>query len=64
MRSRNLAKSGYPDGFTLSNQMKRLIGCRPTEVRTCLGREWILDAWLRREYAMGGLEIKPRERGR
>lgn len=58
------ARSGYPDGFTLSNQMKRLIGCRPTEVRSCLGWEWILDAWLRREWAMGHLQMRPGERGR
>lgn len=58
------ARSGYADGFTLSNQMKRLIGCRPTEVRSCLGWEWILESWLQRERAMGGLQIRPRERGR
>lgn len=57
------ARSGYPDGFTLSNQMKRLIGCRPTEVRSCLGWEWILEAWLMREWATGGLRTRPRGRG-
>lgn len=56
------ARSGYPDGFTLSNQMKRLIGCRPTEVRACLGWEWILEAWLMREWTTGGLRFDPRER--
>lgn len=40
---------GYPDGFTLSNQMKRLIGYRPSEVRALLGWEWIVEAWLRQE---------------
>jgi AraC-like DNA-binding protein len=40
---------GYPDGFTMSNQMKRLIGHRPSEVRTLLGWEWIVEAWLKRE---------------
>jgi AraC-like DNA-binding protein len=40
---------GYPDGFTMSNQMKRLIGYRPSEVRELLGWEWIVEAWLKRE---------------
>src|SRR5690606_23081172 len=40
---------GYPDGFTLSNQMKRLIGMRPTELRGYVGWEWIVEAWLERE---------------
>ncbi len=40
---------GYPDGFTMSNQMKRLIGCRPSEVRTRLGWEWIVERWLAQE---------------
>jgi AraC-like DNA-binding protein len=43
------ARSRYPDGFTLSNQMKRLIGYRPSEVRRLLGWEWIVEAWLLRE---------------
>lgn len=47
------SRAGYPDGFTLSNQMKRLIGCRPTEVRVCLGWEWILESWIRRERSAG-----------
>jgi AraC-like DNA-binding protein len=46
---------GYPDGFSLSNQMMRLIGCRPSEVRAHLGWEWVLEAWLRREADAGGL---------
>jgi len=58
------ARSGYPDGFTLSNQMKRLIGCRPTDVRACLGWEWIVEAWLTREWLRGGLRMRPRDRGR
>jgi AraC-like DNA-binding protein len=40
---------GYPDGFTMSNQMKRLCGHRPSEVRELLGWEWIVEAWLDRE---------------
>lgn len=42
-------RAGYPDGFTLSNQMKRLTGFRPTDVRQRLGWEWVVEAWLRRE---------------
>jgi AraC-like DNA-binding protein len=56
------ARTGYPDGFTLSNQMKRLIGCRPTEVRACLGWEWILEAWLEREWVSGGLRMRAKGR--
>jgi AraC-like DNA-binding protein len=43
------SRFGYPDGFTMSNQMKRLIGYRPTEVREMLGWEWMVEAWLKRE---------------
>jgi AraC-like DNA-binding protein len=50
------ARAGYPDGFTMSNQMKRLIGYRPTEVREHLGWEWIIESWLRREKERGSLE--------
>ncbi|HSG48418.1 MAG TPA: AraC family transcriptional regulator, partial [Longimicrobiales bacterium] len=46
---------GYPDGFSLSNQMVRLTGYRPVEVRQYLGREWLLESWLRREADTGGL---------
>jgi AraC-like DNA-binding protein len=46
---------GYPDGFSLSNQMVRLTGYRPVEVRRFLGWEWLLEAWLRREADTGGL---------
>ncbi len=47
---------GYPDGFTMSNQMKRLLGVRPTEVRDCLGWEWIVEAWVKAETARGGFD--------
>jgi AraC-like DNA-binding protein len=40
---------GYPDGFTMSNQMKRLVGCRPTDVRENLGWEWFVEEWLEME---------------
>lgn len=43
------ARVKYPDGFTLSNQMKRLLGYRPSEIRRLLGWEWIVEAWLERE---------------
>jgi AraC-like DNA-binding protein len=49
---------GYPDGFTMSNQMHRLIGCRPSEVRRLLGWEWVVEAWLQREAAAGGLDAR------
>jgi len=46
---------GYPDGFSVSNQMERLIGHRPSEIRERLGWEWILEAWLKREAEVGAL---------
>ena len=46
---------GYPDGFSLSNQMERLIGHRPSEVRLRLGWEWLVESWLRREAESGRL---------
>ena len=49
---------GYPDGFAASNQMHRLFGFRPTEVREYLGWEWILEAWLRKEADAGTLRPK------
>ena len=46
---------GYPDGFSVSNQMERLIGHRPSEIRERLGWEWVLEAWLKREAEIGAL---------
>jgi len=46
---------GYPDGFALSNQMKRLIGLRPSIMRECFGWEWIVESWLFQEAGSGGL---------
>ena len=44
---------GYPDGFSVSNQMSRLFGIRPTQARERLGWEWVFEAWLRREADNG-----------
>lgn len=49
---------GYPDGFSLSNQMSRLCGVRPSEARERLGWEWLLEAWLMREWDTGGLACR------
>lgn len=51
---------GYPDGFTLSNQMARLVGVRPSVARKRLGWEWFVEAWLRRECDQGGLKVQLR----
>jgi AraC-like DNA-binding protein len=48
---------GYPDGFTMSNQMKRLIGCRPSDVRENLGLSWILEEWVKLEVEAGRLRF-------
>ncbi len=50
---------GYPDGFSVSNQMERLLGHRPTEVRERLGWEWILEVWLKHEAEIGRLRPRP-----
>lgn len=52
--SRVAIQAGYPDGFTLSNQMKRILGERPSVVRERLGWEWVVESWLRREGLVGG----------
>ncbi len=49
---------GYPDGFTLSNQMERLVGVRPSFVRDRLGWEWLVEAWLQREWMEGGMRVE------
>ena len=46
---------GYPDGFSLSNQMKRLCGVRPLEARRRLGWEWLFETWLGAEAGRGSL---------
>lgn len=40
---------GFSDGFALSNQMYRLLGVRPSKLRTHAGWEWIVESWLRKE---------------
>ncbi len=47
--------SGYPDGFSVSNQMSRMLGTRPSVAREHLGWEWVFEAWLRSEAESGGL---------
>lgn len=47
------ADLGYPDGFALSNQMKRMTGIRPTVARACLGWEWFVEAWMEQERQAG-----------
>ena len=51
---------GYPDGFTLSNQMERLVGVRPSLVRNRLGWEWFVEHWLLQEWFGGGLKVPVR----
>ncbi len=46
---------GYPDGFSLSNQMKRLVGLRPSIMKECFGWEWIVESWLDQEARDGNL---------
>jgi AraC-like DNA-binding protein len=46
---------GYPDAFSLSNQMSRLTGLRPSIMKECFGWEWIVETWLRTEAAEGGI---------
>jgi len=46
---------GYPDGFSLSNQMHRLIRLRPSIMRECFGWEWIVESWLFQEAMEGNL---------
>jgi AraC-like DNA-binding protein len=46
---------GYPDPFTLSNQMERLIGVRPSLARERLGWEWFAESWLQMEREGGAL---------
>lgn len=49
-------RAGYPDGFTMSNQMRRLLDCRPSEVRCTVGWEWLVEAWISQEVRNGGID--------
>lgn len=49
---------GYPDGFSLSNQMSRLFGTRPVETRAQLGWEWLFELWLAKEASEGNISRK------
>lgn len=53
---RAATRAGYPDGFTMSNQMKRLLDCRPSEIRGCFGWEWVVEQWIRCEVRSGGID--------
>jgi AraC-like DNA-binding protein len=46
---------GYPDGFALSNQLKRLTGLRPSIMKECFGWDWIVESWLLKEAQAGNL---------
>jgi AraC-like DNA-binding protein len=39
-------RARYPDGFTMSNQMKRVLGIRPSEASALIGWVWIVESWL------------------
>jgi AraC-like DNA-binding protein len=53
--------AGYPDGFTLSNQLKRMTGFRPSEIRHYLGFEWLLERWLEMERIERGESLELRD---
>lgn len=43
--------AGYSEHSTLSRQMVRLFGLRPSVIRTLLGWEPLVDRWVAREFA-------------
>ncbi|HEX6587946.1 MAG TPA: helix-turn-helix domain-containing protein, partial [Longimicrobiales bacterium] len=53
---RAAAEMGYPDPFTMSNQMKRLTGLRPSEVKSRYGWSWIAECWIVEETSRGGFD--------
>ena len=53
---RAAAELGYPDPFTMSNQMKRLTGLRPSEVKARFGWSWIAESWVVEETRRGGFD--------
>lgn len=50
---RAYARCGYPDPFTASNQMKRVLGMRPTEAAKLDGWRPLVDAFVRRRVRGG-----------
>lgn len=46
--ARVAAAGGYPDAFTFSNQIKRIFGMRPTELRKRMGWRWLIESWFLR----------------
>lgn len=48
---------GYPDPFTCSNQMKRLVGIRPSEAKRCFGWKWFVECWVKQEALRGGFDV-------
>ena len=53
---------GYPDGFSFSNQLKRLTGLRPSLMRECFGWEWIVESWIHKEAESGNLSSELRSK--
>lgn len=49
---------GYPDPFTLSHQMHRVLGMRPGEARHLPDVKAVLELWLMREREAG--HLRPR----
>jgi AraC-like DNA-binding protein len=56
------SRYNYPDAFTLSNQMKRLLDCRPSELRYVSGWEWLVEAWFQQEIRNGGFDLQKQRR--
>lgn len=55
---RAAAEMGYPDPFTMSNQMKRLAGLRPSEVKARYGWSWIVECWIVEETRRRGFDCE------
>ncbi len=55
--ARAAAAEGYPDAFTLSNQMKRLLDIRPSELKVRFGWEWVIEAWLTTELRKKAFDL-------
>lgn len=52
---------GYPDAFSMSNQMNRMLGLRPTAAVERLGWEWMVELWVQRE-GVSAIEMGARRR--